>query len=50
MEVPSHRAEILTITIDLGNGNSENIVVLEGDDPYDLAHAFGLKHGLNERL
>lgn len=29
--------ELLTITIDLGNGNQENIVVFEGDSPLDLA-------------
>ena len=45
-ETPLHiinedRHEILTITIDLGNGNLENIVVHEGDDPVDLANQFG---------
>ncbi len=46
----AERKEVLTITIDLGNGNSENIVVLEGDDPHDLAVQFVLRHQLNMKL
>jgi hypothetical protein len=44
------RKEILTITIDLGGGKSENIVVKEGDEASDLASKFSQKYGLNQRL
>mmetsp|Transcript_34058 Transcript_34058/g.33253 ORF Transcript_34058/g.33253 Transcript_34058/m.33253 type:complete len:109 (+) Transcript_34058:303-629(+) len=47
---PLERKELMTITIDLGNGRMENIVVMERDDPMELAQRFALKHGLNERL
>ena len=43
-------AELLTITIDIGNGKQENIQVFEGDDPYTLAKDFAQKHGLDLRL
>jgi len=36
----SDRRELLTITIDLGGGQQENIIVNEGDDPYYLASVF----------
>ena len=42
--------ELLTITIDIGNGQHENIEVFEGDNPYDLAKQFALKHNLDLRL
>ncbi len=41
---------MLTITIDIGGGQQENIEVFEGDDPYDLARQFAEKHGLNGQL
>jgi hypothetical protein len=41
---------LLTITIDLGGGMQENIVVNDGDNPYDLATAFAIKHNLNPKL
>ena len=34
------RKEILTITVEIGNGQSANIVIRENDDPYDLATQF----------
>jgi hypothetical protein len=42
--------ELLTITVDIGNGQQENITVFEGDSAYDLARAFALKHALDFRL
>ena len=47
MSIP---AELLTITIDIGNGKQENIQVFEGDDPYTLAREFAVKHRLDMRL
>jgi hypothetical protein len=40
----------LTITIDIGGGQQENIEVFEGDEPYELARQFALKHNLNVQL
>ena len=43
---PSTRApeaaakEILTLTIEIGEGRNENILICEGDDPFQLAHEF----------
>jgi hypothetical protein len=45
-----NRPELLTITIDIGGGQQENIEVFEGDDPYELARQFAEKHGLNVQL
>ncbi len=42
--------ETLTITIEIGNGQSENIYVGDGDSPMQLAKQFALKHGLGEQL
>jgi hypothetical protein len=42
--------ELLTITIDIGGGQQENIQVFEGDDPADLARAFAVKHNLDPKL
>jgi len=33
-------SELLTITIDIGGGQQENIQVFEGDNPFDLAKQF----------
>ena len=32
--------ELLTITVDIGNGNQANILIRENDDPYQLASDF----------
>ena len=42
--------ELLTITIDLGGGYTENIIVVDGDDPFQLAKEFAVRHSLNPRL
>jgi len=42
--------ELLTITIDIGGGQQENIQVFEGDDPFDLARQFAQKHNLDPKL
>ena len=42
--------EVLTITIEIGNGQSENIIIHEGDDPRELARQFARKHGIGEQL
>ena len=41
---------MLTITIDLGEGNQELIPVFEGDVAVDLATQFVLNHRLNMAL
>lgn len=46
----NEQQELLTITIDIGNGQQENIEVFEGDSPYNLAQIFAMKHGLDLRL
>lgn len=40
----------MTITIDIGEGKQENIIVNDGDIPIDLAAAFAEKHSLNPNL
>ena len=40
----------MTITIDIGGGQQENIQVFEGDEPYELARQFSIKHNLNGKL
>lgn len=49
-QLTSSPVELLTITIDIGNGKQENIQVFEGDDPYRLAHDFASRYGLDLRL
>ena len=44
------REEILTITVEIGEGREENIRVLEGDTAEGLAYGFCLKYGLEEKL
>ena len=41
---PEQRNEILTLTIEIGEGRNENILICEGDDPYQLAVEFDAKH------
>ena len=40
----------MTITIELGNGQNENIIIHEGDEPRELARQFARKHGIGEQL
>ena len=49
-QIYSERRELLTITMDLGKGRADNIIVYEGDNPYDLAIAFILRHNLEMKL
>lgn len=42
--------EVLVMTVDLGKGLKDRLVVRERDRPKDLAESFCRKHGLNERL
>ena len=37
---PKERKEILTLTIEIGEGRSENILICEGDVPFQLAADF----------
>ena len=46
----SSRKELLTITIEIGNGQNENIHINEGDSPHALASEFAKRHGINEQL
>jgi len=40
--------ELLTITIEIGDGHNENIYINEGDSPRALAVNFAKRHGINE--
>lgn len=42
--------ELLTITIEIGNGQNENIHINEGDSPRALAEDFARRHGINDQL
>jgi hypothetical protein len=39
---------LLTITIEIGSGENETIIVKEGDQPEDLAREFAAKYGISE--
>ena len=45
-----YKKELLTITVEIGDGSSENILIMEGDDPFELANNFALKHGIGDQL
>jgi hypothetical protein len=47
---PPVRREILTLTIEIGEGQSDDIFIFEGDDPNYLAAEFAAKHGIGEQL
>ena len=38
------KKEILTLTIEIGEGRNDNILVFDGDNPYQLANEFAAKH------
>jgi hypothetical protein len=40
----------MTITIEIGDGQNENIFVRHGDDPKVLALEFAKKHGIGDQL
>ena len=42
--------EIVNITVDIGNGEKDNISVHEFDDPATLSHEFSTKHNLPQKL
>lgn len=42
------RREILTLTIEIGEGQNDDILIFEGDDPNYLAAEFAAKHGIGE--
>jgi hypothetical protein len=44
------RKELLTITVEIGEGKAEQILIREGDDPYELANNFAVKYGIGEQL
>jgi hypothetical protein len=41
---------LLTITVEIGNGQQESILIREDDDPNLLAYEFSQIHGINEQL
>lgn len=40
----------MTITIEIGDGQNENILIHEKDSPRDLAKKFAIKYGIGEQL
>ena len=42
--------ELLNIAVEIGDGKSANILIREGDDPYQVSLSFANKYGLNEQL
>ena len=47
---PQAKKQLLTVTIEISEGNSETILVNEGDQPSLLAFDFINKHRLDPRL
>ena len=44
------KKEILTLTIEIGEGQNDNILIHEGDNPQELADAFANKHNIGLQL
>jgi hypothetical protein len=44
------QGELLTITVEIGEGRKENIIVFPDDNAADLAEEFCLKHNLGDKL
>ena len=42
--------ELLTITVEIGNGRQENILIRQNDDPFELATKFAQEHGVSNQL
>ncbi len=42
--------ELLTITVEIGNGENAPILIHEGDDPNELAAEFCYLHGIGTEL
>jgi len=42
--------ELLTITVEIGNGQKEKIIIFENDDPQKISEEFCLKHEISEDL
>jgi hypothetical protein len=38
------------LTIEVGDGSTDDILVYEGDQAGTLAHLFAVKHGLGDQL
>jgi len=39
---------LLTLTIEVGEGRTDDILVREGDNPFNLAADFAQKYGIGE--
>jgi hypothetical protein len=46
--MPLQQREILTLTIEIGEGQNDDIAIYEGDDPNYLAAEFAAKHGIGD--
>jgi hypothetical protein len=42
--------EMLTITVEIGNGQKENIIIYENDDAQYISDSFWKKHNINDEL
>lgn len=42
--------ELLTITVEIGNGQKENIIIFENDDAQQISNEFCRKHSINDEL
>ena len=42
--------ELLTITVEIGNGQKENIIIYENDDAKYISDSFWKKHNINDEL
>jgi len=49
VESPNNR-ELLTITVEIGNGETAPILIREGDNPYELAAEFCYNYGVGDEL
>lgn len=47
---PVRGKELLTITVEIGNGQKENIVIFENDDAQHVSDAFCNRHNINNEL
>jgi len=46
----NNRREILTISVEITEGQTADIIIREGDDPSALANEFAMQYGISSAL
>ena len=48
--IPERGRKLLIVTIEIGNGEQENLTIFENDNPQDVAREFCKRHGIDNEL